>query len=155
MVSTRCLAARSPPTRSEPPKPQPAAAPAKASADARRAAARVMSASLRPAGTPHIEDVPRFARRGQGTIPGSTGAVPVSPRPAGVLAAVTSTTDRKEPAVFRFIKPALVAAGTIGALALALVPAAQAAPPAPEKLDPPPPSFLTCKPLGAGTICSG
>jgi hypothetical protein len=54
--------------------------------------------------------------------------------------------------VFRFAKPALVA-GAIGALALA--PGALAAEPAPEDLNPPPPAFLTCKPLGAGTICSG
>ena len=54
--------------------------------------------------------------------------------------------------MFRFTKPALVA-GAIGALALA--PGALAAVPAPEDLNPPPPSFLTCKPLGAGTICSG
>jgi hypothetical protein len=34
--------------------------------------------------------------------------------------------------------------------------AAQAqAPPAPEELNPPPPDFLVCKPLGAGTICTG
>jgi hypothetical protein len=56
--------------------------------------------------------------------------------------------------VFRFTKPALVA-GAIGVLALALAPGALAAEPAPEDLNPPPPSFLTCKPLGAGTICSG
>ena len=54
--------------------------------------------------------------------------------------------------MFRFTKPALVA-GAIGVLALA--PGALAAEPAPEDLNPPPPSFLTCKPLGAGTICSG
>ena len=54
--------------------------------------------------------------------------------------------------MFRFSKPALVA-GAIGALALA--PGAVAAQPAPEDLNPPPPDFLTCKPLGAGTICSG
>jgi hypothetical protein len=54
--------------------------------------------------------------------------------------------------VFRFAKPALVA-GAIGALAFA--PGALAAEPAPEDLNPPPPAFLTCKPLGAGTICSG
>jgi hypothetical protein len=54
--------------------------------------------------------------------------------------------------VFRFIKPALVT-GAIGALAMAS--GALAAEPAPEDLNPPPPSFLTCKPLGAGTICSG
>lgn len=54
--------------------------------------------------------------------------------------------------MFRFTKPALLA-GAIGVLALA--PGALAAEPAPEDLNPPPPSFLTCKPLGAGTICSG
>ena len=54
--------------------------------------------------------------------------------------------------MFCFAKPALVA-GAIGALALA--PGALAAEPAPEDLNPPPPAFLTCKPLGAGTICSG
>jgi hypothetical protein len=54
--------------------------------------------------------------------------------------------------MFRFISPVVVAAA-IGALALA--PGARAAPPAPEDLNPPPPDFLTCKPLGAGTICSG
>src|SRR4029453_2372777 len=41
----------------------------------------------------------------------------------------------------------------LGATAAA---AAQAqAPPAPEDLNPPPPAFLVCKPLGAGTICTG
>ena len=54
--------------------------------------------------------------------------------------------------MFRYTLPALVA-GAIGALALA--PSALAAEPAPEDLNPPPPSFLNCKPLGAGTICSG
>ena len=54
--------------------------------------------------------------------------------------------------MFRSTLPALVA-GAIGALALA--PGALAAEPAPEDLNPPPPSFLNCKPLGAGTICSG
>jgi hypothetical protein len=54
--------------------------------------------------------------------------------------------------MFRFTRPALVA-GAIGAFALA--PGALAAPPAAEDLNPPPPDFLTCKPLGAGTICSG
>jgi hypothetical protein len=44
-------------------------------------------------------------------------------------------------------------AGAIGALAMA--PGASAAPPAPEELNPPPPDFLVCKPLGAGTICTG
>jgi len=54
--------------------------------------------------------------------------------------------------MFRFIKPALVA-GAVAAVALA--PGALAAPPAAEDLNPPPPDFLTCKPLGAGTLCSG
>jgi hypothetical protein len=54
--------------------------------------------------------------------------------------------------VFRYTLPALVA-GAIGALALAS--GALAAEPAPEDLNPPPPAFLTCKALGAGTICSG
>jgi hypothetical protein len=53
--------------------------------------------------------------------------------------------------VFRFNKPALVA-GAIAALAL--VPAASAAPPALGDLNPPPPSDYTCKPVGAGTICT-
>ena len=54
--------------------------------------------------------------------------------------------------MFRITKLAFVA-GVIGALALA--PGAFAAKPAPEDLNPPPPPFLTCKALGAGTICSG
>jgi hypothetical protein len=54
--------------------------------------------------------------------------------------------------MFRSTIPALVA-GAIGALAIA--PGAFAAPPAAEELNPPPPEFLTCKPLGAGTICTG
>jgi len=50
------------------------------------------------------------------------------------------------------LAPALVA-GAIGAVAMAT--SAFATPPVPEDLNPPPPDFLTCKPLGAGTICSG
>jgi hypothetical protein len=34
-------------------------------------------------------------------------------------------------------------------------PAALAAPPATDELNPPPPSFLTCTPTGTGTICKG
>jgi hypothetical protein len=56
--------------------------------------------------------------------------------------------------MFRFSKLALtVLAGAIGALTMA--PGASAAPPAPDDLNPPPPDFLICKPLGAGTICTG
>jgi hypothetical protein len=54
--------------------------------------------------------------------------------------------------MFRFTIPAVVACA-IGALAIA--PGALAAPPAAEELNPPPPDFLTCKALGAGTICTG
>ena len=52
--------------------------------------------------------------------------------------------------MFRFATLA-IAACALGALALA--PGALAAPPAPEDLNPPPPDYLTCKALGAGTIC--
>jgi hypothetical protein len=55
--------------------------------------------------------------------------------------------------MFRFRKLALVVAGAVGALAVA--PGALAAPPVTEDLNPPPPGFLVCKPLGAGTICTG
>ena len=56
--------------------------------------------------------------------------------------------------MFRSSKLALaLLAGAIGALAMA--PGASAAPPAPDDLNPPPPDFLICKPLGAGTICTG
>ena len=56
--------------------------------------------------------------------------------------------------MFRFSKlaPALVA-GIVGVFAA--TPGAFAAPPAPDDLNPPPPDFLDCKPLGAGTICTG
>jgi hypothetical protein len=54
--------------------------------------------------------------------------------------------------MFRFSKLVLVAAA-VGALVIA--PGASAAPPAPQDLNPPPPDFLTCKPLGARTICTG
>jgi hypothetical protein len=54
--------------------------------------------------------------------------------------------------MFRFTRLTLVAAAT-GALAIA--PGAFAAPPAAQELNPPPPDFLTCKPLGTGTICEG
>jgi hypothetical protein len=54
--------------------------------------------------------------------------------------------------MFPLTKPVLTAAA-IGTLAF--VPGALAAPPAADDLNPPPPDFLTCKPLGAGTICSG
>ena len=49
------------------------------------------------------------------------------------------------------LTPALAAAA-IGVLVMA--PGAVAAPPAPQDLNPPPPDFYTCKPLGAGTICT-
>jgi len=56
--------------------------------------------------------------------------------------------------MFHFSKLALaLLAGAVGAVAIA--PAAFAAPPAPEDLSPPPPDFLVCKSLGAGTICTG
>jgi hypothetical protein len=48
---------------------------------------------------------------------------------------------------------AALLAGAIGALAMA--PGASAAAPEPGDLNPPPPDFLVCKPLGAGTICTG
>ena len=53
---------------------------------------------------------------------------------------------------FTFTTRALIA-GAIGALAL--VPVTQAAQPATDELNPPPPSFLTCKAVGTGTICEG
>ena len=53
--------------------------------------------------------------------------------------------------MFRFNSPALIA-GTIAALAL--VPAASAAPPSLGDLNPPPPDDYTCKPVGARTICT-
>ena len=52
--------------------------------------------------------------------------------------------------MFRFTIPALVALAS-----LAIAPGAFAALPTVEELNPPPPDFLTCKPTGAGTICSG
>ena len=53
---------------------------------------------------------------------------------------------------FTFTAQALI----VGAIcAVALVSAAQAAPPAADELTPPPPPFLTCKAVGAGTICEG
>jgi hypothetical protein len=51
----------------------------------------------------------------------------------------------------RFNKPALVA-GAVAALAL--VPAASQARPSLGDLNPPPPDDYTCKPVGAGTICT-
>jgi hypothetical protein len=53
--------------------------------------------------------------------------------------------------VFRINRPALLA-GTIAALAL--VPAASAAPPSLGDLNPPPPDIYTCKAVGARTICN-
>ena len=53
---------------------------------------------------------------------------------------------------FTFTTRALIA-GAIGALAL--VPVTKAAQPATDELNPPPPSFLTCKAVGTGTICEG
>ena len=52
----------------------------------------------------------------------------------------------------RKLSPALAAAA-IGVLAMS--PAAVAAPPSPQDLNPEPPDLYTCKPLGAGTICTG
>jgi hypothetical protein len=53
--------------------------------------------------------------------------------------------------VFRINRPALVA-GAVSALAL--VPAASAAPSSLGELNPPPPDDYTCKPVGARTICT-
>lgn len=50
------------------------------------------------------------------------------------------------------LTPALATAA-IGVLAMS--PGAVAAPPSPQELNPAPPDFYTCKPLGAGTICTG
>ena len=56
--------------------------------------------------------------------------------------------------MFHFSKLAsALAVGVVGVLAAA--PGAVAAPAAPDDLNPPPPDFLDCKPLGAGTICTG
>jgi hypothetical protein len=52
----------------------------------------------------------------------------------------------------RNLAPALAAAA-LGALTIA--PGAVAAPPAPQDLNPAPPDFYDCKPLGARTICMG
>jgi hypothetical protein len=57
----------------------------------------------------------------------------------------------KGASVFRINRPALIA-GAIAALAL--VPAASAAPPSLGDLNPPPPDFYTCTPVGARTICN-
>jgi hypothetical protein len=48
-----------------------------------------------------------------------------------------------------------LAAGLAMVGSMALAGGASAAPPAPEDLNPPPPDFLVCKPVGAGTICTG
>ena len=53
--------------------------------------------------------------------------------------------------MFRINRPALIA-GAVSALAL--VPAAAAAPPSLGDLNPPPPDDYTCKPVGARTICT-
>ncbi len=52
----------------------------------------------------------------------------------------------------RNLAPALAAAA-LGVLTMA--PGAVAAPPAPQDLNPAPPDFYDCKPLGARTICMG
>ena len=53
---------------------------------------------------------------------------------------------------FTFTIPVII----VGAIsAVALIPAAQAGQPVVDELNPPPPSFLTCKAVGAGTICEG
>jgi hypothetical protein len=54
--------------------------------------------------------------------------------------------------MFRLTNLTLVASAIT---VLASAPGAFAAPPAPQELNPPPPDFLTCNPLGAGTICTG
>jgi hypothetical protein len=65
------------------------------------------------------------------------------------------TTDPKEPSMIHLNKltPALAAAATVGVLTIS--PSAVAAPPSPQDLNPAPPDLYTCKPLGAGTICTG
>ena len=52
----------------------------------------------------------------------------------------------------RSMTPALAAAA-LGVLAIA--PGAVASPPSPQVLNPAPPALYTCKPLGAGTLCTG
>jgi hypothetical protein len=52
----------------------------------------------------------------------------------------------------RSLTPTLAAAA-IGVLAMTT--GAAAGPPSAQDLNPPPPDFYTCKPLGAGTICTG
>src|SRR6266516_6797459 len=53
--------------------------------------------------------------------------------------------------MFRFVRLLLLA--VLGVLAL--VPAGFAGQPATQTLNPPPPSFETCKAVGSGTICQG
>src|SRR3954468_4180487 len=90
----------------------------------------------------------RFDEWGQHGV--GRGAVPMcQERLRGWLTAPAQTT--KGASVFRFNSPALIA-GAIAALAL--VPAASAAPPSLGDLNPPPPGDYTCKPVGARTICT-
>jgi hypothetical protein len=53
------------------------------------------------------------------------------------------------------MRPLLSAAGFCAALALALASASLAGQPVNQPLNPPPPSFETCKAVGNGTICQG
>jgi hypothetical protein len=53
------------------------------------------------------------------------------------------------------MRPLLSAAGVCAMLALALASASLAGQPVTQALNPPPPSFETCKAIGAGTICAG
>ena len=53
---------------------------------------------------------------------------------------------------FTFTVRALIAGAIV---AFTLIPATQAAQPATDVLTPPPPSYLTCKAVGQGTICDG
>ena len=45
--------------------------------------------------------------------------------------------------------------GVMAVAVLTLAPTARAGPPVTQTLNPPPPSFETCKALGSGTICAG
>jgi hypothetical protein len=89
----------------------------------------------------------------QGFAPGSPGASPLARMTGGAIGSPYAHNPWKGAIVFPLIRPALVA-GAIGVIVLSSA-ASAAGRAATDGLNPPPPTFLTCKAVGEETTCSG